>query len=135
MPINLSLRDSNFSLRLIYTLIPVICSGMMYSQLISLPYALTRKVVQTNNFGFFIGIVNISVTLSQLLSQCLTLILSGEYINKLWCNCEYFPAALSFFIATVAGLLLRKVDHADDSNAKPKEGTYLYELSTEIDYE
>ncbi|ELP88226.1 sucrose transporter, putative, partial [Entamoeba invadens IP1] len=41
----------------------------MYSQLISLPYAFVRNVVKTDDFGFFVGVVNTAITLAQLFSN------------------------------------------------------------------
>ena len=55
------------------SLIPYFISSLIYCHLNCLPYAMLRSVVQTNKFGFFLGIINCFLTFAQICSSLMLL--------------------------------------------------------------
>ncbi|EDR23297.1 hypothetical protein, conserved [Entamoeba dispar SAW760] len=118
----------NDTLQYFVSLLPLIFSGLCYCQLTSLPYALTRKVVKTDDFGFFVGLVNNSLTLSQLLSQLISIIInisinkdsndSSESINQYHTNYYMFIVCPTFLLSGISSLLFIFVIKTPDQNSK-----------------
>ena len=65
-----------------YSLIPYYISSLIYCHLNCLPYALLRSIIQTNKFGFFLGIINCCVTAAQLVSGVMMAVMKGSSVEN-----------------------------------------------------
>ncbi|KAL7716693.1 Sucrose transporter [Entamoeba marina] len=102
--------NDNFILSYVISFVPLIFIAMAYCQLNSLPYALTRSVVKTDDFGFFVGLVNNSLTLSQLVINGIYFIVYMS-VSSLTISLKYFMYLVcpTYLFAAVISLLLWKV--------------------------
>ncbi|EDR27152.1 hypothetical protein EDI_107340 [Entamoeba dispar SAW760] len=116
--------DSFDPLAYCVSLIPLLSAALVYCQLNATPYALTRSVVEPDKFGFFLGIVNGSLTVSQFISNSLFLLVHGLFYNPEKQNdgkiVHYFMFAVcpSFVISAIITLLLLLVKKAPKINER-----------------
>ena len=64
-----SLVESSEALSWAVAIIPIACCAFAYAHLNATPYSLIRSIVPGDKFGFFLGILNASITFSQFFSN------------------------------------------------------------------
>ena len=65
------ISTSTESLSWAIAIVPIACCALAYAHLNATPYSLIRSIVPGDKFGFFLGILNGSITLSQFFSNVL----------------------------------------------------------------